>query len=149
MTTRRIRSIPNIRDAYRWFFYDRQFKREFGSSAGSFAKDSQRSAQLFGGKRTAMKAKTVTLFSGRKAMTEDPIHIFLWNANAIVNNGNFHPVILLSDAQCDLFVVSVCITKGLHGIANEIDQDLQDPVLIHRNGLTFGIFPEHFDPTGL
>jgi len=80
-----------------------------------------------------MKSKTVTVLSRRKAVTENPIHMFLWDANAIVDDRDLHPVILLGDAQCDPFFFSGCIIKGLHGVANEIDQDLQDPVLIHRN----------------
>jgi hypothetical protein len=35
-----------------------------------------------------MKSKTVTLLSRRKAMTKDPSQIFLWNSNAIVNDGD-------------------------------------------------------------
>ena len=67
-----------------------------------------------------MKAKTMTVFFRGKTMIEDANQIFRRNANAIIDHGNFHVLIRMSDTQGNLFFHYPCIIKRVFGVPDQV-----------------------------
>ncbi len=112
----------------------RHGKSEGGALAGPVAVDGERAAEFFGGQGAAVQAETMAVPASREAMGKDAGQMLGTNADAIVDDLDGDRFLLRrKDADGQTFVMPFGSAEGVLGVANEVDEDLEDPVLVQRD----------------
>src|SRR5688572_13794323 len=123
--------------------FTRQFKSKGGTFACPVALDIQGAAHFLGGQRAAVQAETVSAFLGGEAVREDAHEVLRRNANSVVNDDDPNALWAIGHAHGQFLVRSSGFVAGVLRIANQVHEDLQDLVLLHRDGGNRFILPNY------
>src|ERR1700722_12650692 len=111
-----------------------QYECKGRAAADSFTAYREGAADLPRGEGTAVQAESVAFLFRRKAVGEQPFHMLGGNSHAVVDDLNLYCVPGLCDAHDHLLIRAARCIAGVFGITLKIYQDLQDFMLVHRNG---------------
>src|SRR5262245_13434025 len=82
-----------------------------------------------------MQAESVTIGPSGKTVAEDAAEIFGTDPHTVVRNLNLNTVVSrLGDAERDPSIAAAGFFTGRLGVADEVDQYLQDLVFVHEDG---------------
>ena len=137
--------LEYLKDSLWWYFgLKRQFQGEDGSLSRPVAVRRQRAAHLPSNHEGTVQSEPVPVGSSCKSARKEATEIFAGNSHPVVHYLNSDPVVSLpADAEPDLFARAARLVAGVFGIADEIDQGLQDLVFIDDKNGVFLILPQH------
>src|ERR1700689_3069958 len=84
--------------------------------------------------------------AGSEPVAKDSSHILGWDSPAVVDPRGRDAECTPCDPNRDAFVASSRVLAGIFGVANEIHQNLQHPVLIYGDGGHVLKFARERDP---
>src|SRR5207253_10366345 len=96
---------------------DWQFEGKGRALAEALAVDQKPAPHGFGGKGSAVQAKAMSIFAGGEAMVENARQVLGWDADAIIDHGNFDQAVAIGSAQDDPFVGAARFLAGILGVA--------------------------------
>ena len=103
----------------------------------------QRTAHFVCRQRAAVQAKAVAIFARRKAVVEDVGQILRWNPDPVIHHGYPDPAITVGHAHRQPLVRALRILAGVFGVAQQVDHDLQEFVLLEVHGRHRFKFADH------
>ena len=110
----------------------REFEGEGCAGIWTIAVGGQLTPDFARGQRSAVQAKAVAVFYPcREAMIENLVEIGGRNADTVVVNGDFHLVAVNGDSNRNALIILGRINAGVLGIAEDVQQNLEDFVLVH------------------
>ena len=118
------------------------FQSERGALAQAVAVDEQGGADFPGGEGAGVEAEAVAVPAGGETVTEDAGEILGGNAHAVVDDGDVDPPVDAGNAHDDALVVASRVLAGVPGVAQQIDEDLEDFVLFDVDGWDFMIIAD-------
>src|SRR5580698_9408590 len=111
-----------------------QLQGERSALAWAIALHGQRTAYFLRGERAAMQTEAVSILARGETVVENAGHVFWWNPNAIIRHGNPDAAATVDHAHRESFVHASRLLAGVFGIAQQVDQNLQDFVLLGVQG---------------
>src|ERR1035437_7876936 len=115
------------------FWSGGQFEGERGAFAQTFAMDQQCATHFAGGQCPAVQAEPVPVWARGEAVREHAGEILRGDAYAIIGHRDAEPVVLTelhSEGQSPF--LGRRSGQGVFGVADEIDEDLHDFVLVQE-----------------
>src|ERR1700733_1702102 len=106
--------------------HERQRQRKNSALSGTGALCAQCASHLFGRDRAAVQSEAVAINASGEAVTEYALQVFLGDADAGVDDGDEHRFIRRPDPDRDLFSIALRFVAGVLGVADDVNQDLQD-----------------------
>ena len=79
-----------------------------------------------GSQRPAVQAKAMAIFASREAESEDASQVFAGNPHAVIHHRNLDSPTPVGHPYGQTLVSSARLIKGALGVANQVDQNLQD-----------------------
>src|SRR5262245_18494831 len=108
------------------FQFEWQIQNEGGAVSGAVALRLEGAAHFFGCQCAAVQAKSVPSLSGGETVGEDASEIFRWDANAVVAKRNADSILMARDSDGQLLVAARGLVAGVFGVADEVDENLQN-----------------------
>ena len=112
-----------------------QFEGEDGPFGQAVAVCAEQSAHFAGGIGAAVEAKTVAVLAGGESVRENSGQVLGRDADAVVGDRDLDLVVSVhGNGDGNAAVRGAEFVDGVFGVADQVDQDLEDLVFVHQDG---------------